>query len=109
MLHRYSLLYSRRHRVEPEWRTVSEREMVHRLLHLASREIRSTEGGAANATAERLADLLADVPLHLEVVAQGRGNFAETLARLRAAAQQVGMGEWVSRGLVDYDRHQDFL
>lgn len=76
---------------------MQQRELIHRLLHLALTEIQEIGSNIGDEFFVRLAGLLAPLPLRLEQVAQGRGSYREVMIWLEHRGQRERVSGWVDR------------
>ncbi len=78
---------------------MNTRTLLYRLLYRALLEMRRSAGEAGYRHLFQVTDLLHQLPLELEQVAQGHGSYDEVLAHLRQRSLEAGLLPWLERSL----------
>jgi hypothetical protein len=78
---------------------MESRERIYRLLYLAFVEMRVEAHEIQNSKLFHLADLLHNIPLQLERVANGDGTYDEVLAYLQTRATEKGCENWLAKAM----------
>lgn len=82
---------------------MSERQTIYRLLYEALLEIRDAGRQAGDARVFHLADLIHNIPLQLERVAEGEETYAQVLKTMQDRAKETGGDKWMKQILTHLD------